>query len=127
MFFIGILIFLCVQYIRVFTYESPDFFYSVFYFSIISIATLFLLPFLNSLKDGKGVLFKALTILSLTSYSIYLLNFTLIKLLIIDEFSNIEINWLKYILFWVLSILISIINYKYFEMPIMKLRDKFKF
>lgn len=106
-------------------------YYSVFSFSLISIATLSLLPYLSSLKNGKGFFYKPITYISLISYSMYLLNFSLIQVWIIDQ-----IHWdllisntpvivlLKYSLYWVLLFTLSILLYKYFESPMTRLREK---
>ncbi|WP_372757303.1 acyltransferase family protein [Mariniflexile sp.] len=104
----------------------------VFSFSVVSIATLFLLPYLSLLKNGRGFIYKYTTIISLISYSMYLVNYTIVL-----EWIIIKIDWRilanfnshialisKNVLFWFLTIFISIITYKYFEIPLMKLRDK---
>ncbi len=102
----------------------------VFSFSLIALATLMLLPFLSTFKKGEGKLYKAVTYISLTSYSIYLVNYTLIQKLVVKkiDFSHfIENSYLlmgiKYFLFYFLTITLSILLYKYWEMPMMKLRD----
>ncbi|WP_185151762.1 acyltransferase family protein [Chryseobacterium sp. SN22] len=70
------------------------------------------LPFLNSIIT-KG---------SLISYSMYLLNLTVISILILQPLTlNI---WIKFILFWVATITASILMYKYVEQPFMRLRDR---
>ena len=104
----------------------------VFSFSIISLATFCLLPYLSSLKTGKGLVFRNITVFSMISYSMYLVNYTLVL-----EWIIIKINWdslnafngyfaliVKYLLFWILTVFISIFLYKYFEKPVLKFRDK---
>jgi peptidoglycan/LPS O-acetylase OafA/YrhL len=95
-----------------------------------SLATLFCLPFLSGLKTGKGFPYRAVTFISLISYSMYLVNLSLVKNWVIDR-----IDWTnifrsgpilvlsRYSLFWLLTILLSVVLYKYFEVPVMKLRD----
>ena len=102
----------------------------VFSFSVISLGTLFLLPFLNDFKKGKSVFYKIITYISLVSYSMYLLNLSIVREWIINK-----INWndilsngyliiiIKYSLYWFLTIVLSILLYKYFEIPLTKLRD----
>lgn len=102
-------------------------------FTTISMATLFLLPFLSDIKTGRGFFYKTITRISLISYSMYLVNLSLVKNWIIDN-----INWTdifsngyllvfcKYSLFWLLTIFLSVILYKYFERPVMNLREKNK-
>ena len=93
-----------------------------------SLATLFLLPFLSTVKKGRGNVFKILTSISLISYSMYLVNYTLVQQWILDKmvFSvNVQLEiLLKFILFWIITIIISIIIYKYFEVPTTRLRGK---
>ncbi|WP_339887754.1 acyltransferase [uncultured Flavobacterium sp.] len=106
-------------------------YFKVFYFSIISLATLFTLPFLSVLKIKAGIFYKPISYLSLISYSMYLLNLNVIQIWIINRIdwniflsNDFLISIIKYIVFWILVILLSILLYKYFELPMMKLRDK---
>lgn len=101
----------------------------VFTFTLNSIGTLFVLPYLSEVKTGKGFFYKAITYISIISYSMYLINYTLVKDWIIPmldiDFNNFYFNLLiKYMLFWVLTIILSVLLYKYFEVPTTKLRDK---
>ena len=102
----------------------------VFSFSLIAFATLLLLPFLSAYKNGSGIIYKAVTYISLISYSMYLVNYALIQKLFLKKLDltpyieNImTIIGLKYVLFYLLTIVLSILLYKYWEMPMMKLRD----
>ncbi len=115
-------------------FENFGLYHCVFSFSLTSIGTLLLLPFLSSLKTGKGLVFKTLTYTSLISYSMYLVNLTLVQKWILG---NLNWTWLQnyneslflciqFSLFWILVYLISILLYKYFELPTMKLRERFK-
>ena len=103
----------------------------VFSFTIVSIATLLLLPYLSELKTGKGLLFKPITYISLMSYSMYLLNLSIVQKWIIDKipWSNFIDNpnilvVSKYGSYWLLVITLSLLIYKYFEIPMTSLRDK---
>lgn len=106
------------------------FFNCVLSFSITSLATALLLPNLSSMQSGKGMIAKTLTIISLISYSMYLINLSLIQQNLLNKIpwnNYIANGWLiiaiKYLLFWILTILGSILLYKYFEVPTTKLRD----
>lgn len=106
-------------------------YYCVFGFSVTSVATALLLPFLNNLKSGKGLFYKALTSISLISYSMYLLNLSVVQRWILGSINWISLsnnymllNVIKYLLFWMLTIALSILLYKYYETPMTKLRDK---
>jgi len=126
----GIVLFLALKFEVPSLAHINGLFYTVFYFSCISLATLSMLPYLSTLRSGNGLLFKAVTYISLTSYSMYLLNFWLIQHWIIKK-----INWngiiqnealslgAKFLSYWILVVFLSILLYKYFEVPMTKLRD----
>jgi peptidoglycan/LPS O-acetylase OafA/YrhL len=105
-------------------------YFSVFSFSLTSFATLCLLPLLSTLKKGRGFFYKWFTYISLISYSMYLLHFSIVQQWIINRIdwgvlldSNYSVLAIKYILYWALTIILSIMLYKYFEIPMMNLRD----
>lgn len=107
-----------------------------FYLTIQSLLILCLLPFLSTNKVNKENAFtKSITKISLISYSIYLVNYSLVKgyiLLHVEQILNVYIsadylNVVLILLFWILSISIPLFIYKYYELPIMNLRDKIKF
>lgn len=130
LFILGIVLFLLIKYADRYHMHTFGLYQCVFSFSLASFATLILLPFLSQLKSGKGVVFKSFTYISLISYSMYLLHFSVIQKWIIN---NLDLGVLpayarisaKYVLYWVLTILISLLMFKYFERPIMKLRERF--
>lgn len=129
-FSIGVLIFLIQKFYL--DYKSLSLYFSVFSFSLTSIATMFLFPTLMEMKSGKGVVYKVITYISLISYSMYLINLSIVQNWILKsiDFSGLaELNGylfiaVKYFLYWFFTISISIILYKYFELPFMKLRTK---
>jgi len=107
-------------------------YHCVFSFSITSITTLLFLPYLSNIKEGNGIIYKIVTYFSLTSYSIYLINFSLVKFWILNkiDFSFVsEFNGylgiiLKISLYWFLTIFLSVLLYKYYEIPTTNIRDK---
>lgn len=130
---LGISIFALSKCIKVYDLVAFDSFYNcVVSFSFTSIATLLLLPFLSNLRTGSGAVYKGITVISLISYSMYLLNLTIVHKIIIRE----SIPWhllpenlfttviLKYSAYWIFTLLGSIILYKYYEIPLTRLRDK---
>ncbi len=131
LFMTGLFIFAANKFLYASGIMSMGSYYNcVLSFLITSIATLCLLPFLSTLKTGKGLLFKWITLISLISYSMYLLHFSVIQGFVINRipwykvFSNeVLVIFVKNILYWTLTILCSIIIYKYYEIPMMKLRD----
>ncbi|KNB60136.1 hypothetical protein AC804_12965 [Chryseobacterium sp. Hurlbut01] len=128
-FFIAVFLFVLYYVIDI----KESFFVRNFVFTLTSVTILLFLPFLGSLKKNSSIFFKPITYLSLISYSLYLVNSILIKY--IEEFINwdkimavakinysLNIKWTFALLFnfflsWLLSIVVSILIYKYFEIP----------
>ncbi len=105
----------------------------VFSFALVAVGTLLLLPFLSTYKHGSGRIYRWLTTISLISYSMYLINLSVVIFIALpmvrhlvpfelteDIFGSI----IQYVLFWVFTIVGSMLIYKYFEMPMTKLREK---
>jgi peptidoglycan/LPS O-acetylase OafA/YrhL len=101
---------------------------------VIALGVALILPYLNDIKHGKGVLFKIITYISLTSYSAYLINLALVQDIVVYNLSKLLpghwplgiLSFVQLILFFTLTFGGAILLYKYFELPIMKLRDKKK-
>jgi peptidoglycan/LPS O-acetylase OafA/YrhL len=135
LFGVGIVLFLSLNSIRYFQLAGYGLYQCVFSFTATAVATLCLLPLLSTYQHRKksGTIYYSVTVISLVSYSMYLINLTLVKNSIIgvipwSEFPTnfaTGINLLKYALYWILTIGISIVMYKYFELPIMRLRNRF--
>ncbi len=129
--YIGLFLFLLVKALflaKVFPYGGL--YSSVFSFSVESLATALLLPYLSDLKKGSGKLHSSITLISLVSYSMYLLHLTIIQVHVVDKlFSETWIanaalsSLVQYTLYWTLTIVGAILLYKYFEIPTTKLRD----
>ena len=68
------------------------------------------------------------THISLISYSMYLLNLAVISEVLYTNFPprGIHTAWAEYCLYWSLVIILSTLLYKYFEKPVMDLRDRFR-
>lgn len=93
-----------------------------------SLSILALLPMLSNWKQCKYKwISEPITIISKISYSMYLINATLLMgflnryFPVIDRPSAVKV----YILFWVLTLGLSYLNFTYFEKPTTKLREKF--
>ena len=128
-FILGILVLLTNKFLIPF--DSHSLYSCVFSFSVDAVATLLLLPYLNEVKNGHGVIYKMITGIALISYSIYLVNYSLAMERILKSFTfNLGNGYLNfsvhYFLFWAMTIVLSILMYKYFELPMMNLRNKFK-
>ena len=114
-------------------YEIAPVYFYIFSLSLESIACLLLLPYLSQLTKGKGKVFALITHISLISYSMYLLNYSLILRFGFSSF--IESDWLLesgipmltiwvYVLYWLTVIVLSTLLYTYFELPMMQVREK---
>lgn len=123
---------------KVLYYQFPTmegFFYSNIFFPLFCTGILALLPILSEYKIEKyNKITTAVTYISLISYSLYLIHYSLVKKLLIDTlfFNSYDENStviliLKNMFYWVVSIVGALIVYKYFEIPTTKLRDKIKF
>lgn len=127
----GIIIFLVSRYFLPYYLPISSMYFCVYSFTVISIGTLFLLPFLSELRLCKGFLYKPVSYLSVTSYSLYLINLSIVQRWIIESIPwrvitsnyNVIVS-LKYLLFWSLSICLSIGLYKYFEAPMTSIRER---
>jgi peptidoglycan/LPS O-acetylase OafA/YrhL len=106
-------------------YKIPNntFYKEVTYLTLSPISAMLMLPFIRSIHI-TGVAGKAITHISKISYSLYLIN-GIVDAAIMDNFpvKNSTDGIIKYLLFWTISIVCSTLLYKYFERPIMNLRD----
>lgn len=125
-FVVGLIVFLTVKFaIDFHILKINSLFTSVLYFSITPLSVLFIIPKAYFLRKTKLIfLYKLITVTSLVSYSMYLLNLTIITLLILLP---LNINYgLKFILFWFLTIIGSILMYIFVEKPFMQMRERIK-
>lgn len=98
-------------------------FLNVFYFSLIGVSALFLLPLLDNLNSTNELL-KPIEILSKISYSMYLIQIPLFQLFIrFIPVNSCGSSIVRYSIYWLCLILLSAINYRYFEKYFLKLRD----
>jgi len=134
---LGVLAILGFRYLEInwqhlFFDDRPAIFMSVYYLSIQSFLVLLLLPYLSDFKTHReNLLISSIRNISLSSYSIYLVNYSLVKGIVLVYIQNLLVtlvndDLLELILismFWILSIGSSILLYKHFELPFMNLRD----
>lgn len=112
--------------------DRNSLFFSVFSFSLMSVGTLFLLPFLSSYKATPYKILKPVTYISLVSYSMYLVNLTFIQTWVIGQMFVyphvfryfISSAYIVFAMYLFLCFIISFFLYKYFEIPTTRLRDK---
>ncbi len=105
--------------------DPVGFYAKTFYFSVIGFSAAMLLPFADSIKSFKYPFGKAITHISIISYSMYLVNLALVAQVI-------EVNFMPetksaaaitYILYWTIVVALSTLLYKFFEKPMMDLRE----
>ena len=131
--FLPILGFIALYYLK-FKNPSNTSEYTVVWLPIIKSFIVFLsLPFLAQWKELRFTkISKAVTFISLISYSMYLTNLTVVIHMIIKH--AIHGNYLhkhvlpsywqyEYLLFWAITIVLSYLTYVTIEVPFMKLRD----
>ena len=116
-------------YLKTMNVDMPgNLFWKIFYFNVVSFAITFILPWLTSIKIRSGHFFnKAITHVSLVSYSLYLTHL-LVMFVIITLLNKISINGLqilKFISCWFFCILGASILYRIFELPMTNLRERF--
>jgi peptidoglycan/LPS O-acetylase OafA/YrhL len=105
-----------------------SFYRDFFELSVSPIGTLLLLPFLASIRTGSGVVHRCFTLISKISYSMYLLHFSLIQLIIIPAiFGHIHfygVAYVEYLTYYCLTIGLSYLLFRYYELPMMNIRDR---
>lgn len=100
------------------------------YFPFIGLSMMLLMPYMDGWRTARGIwsrfgIARAVTHISLISYSMYLLNLTPIMLNIIERIptASAQVAWLKVLLFWGLVLAGSTLLFKYFERPVTELRE----
>lgn len=120
---IGIVLIFCILNV-----EAPEntIYKQTFYFSLVPFAVMLFLPIAESYKKSSGVVPIAIQHISKISYSMYLINLALVAEVIRDNIppEGGADGIFKYLLYWMVVILGSTLLFKYFEKPIMDLRDK---
>ncbi|PWN64234.1 acyltransferase family protein [Chryseobacterium viscerum] len=128
-FFISGIILAVIHQFFIMNYGPNTFFGATLSFSMISIYAMLLLPFLDSIRSAPKIILNPITYVSLTSYSMYLINYSLVQEWIIGKVDFLHSPQLlntgiTFCIYLCLVMMISILMYKYFEVPTTKLRDK---
>ena len=108
--------------------ETYPFVWNVIYLPLASISIAFYMPFFSQLETTIGIIKKPIEFISKISYAIYLFHYSVILQLIMlfvdrENTSLIQFHMITAFYFTVL-ILISYVCYRFYEKPIMDLRDK---
>jgi peptidoglycan/LPS O-acetylase OafA/YrhL len=132
-FIASILLFAAARLLPLYVVSPTGLYNCVFSTVTVALATFLVLPALSSYQLRKGIFYKSVTVISLVSYSMYVLHLSLIREWIVKKINwenlglSSPLNWIApYILYWGLIIFLSILLYKYFEAPILKRRDRIK-
>jgi peptidoglycan/LPS O-acetylase OafA/YrhL len=126
---IGLVLIVLIGIIPQWFFPNSVFYFCNIFFIVSAISILLVLPYLSQLKSGSGILYKWVSYTSLISYSMYLTHASLIMIFVIPKISFLQtgqplIIVARFILYWVLSYAVSILLFKYFEIPFMALRHK---
>ncbi|MCH4551170.1 acyltransferase [Aestuariibaculum sp. L182] len=130
LFMVGVILFSGIHVLIYFNNLTPvntPLFFNVFYLPLISISLLLFFPSIIEI-DIQGYVKILTTKLSIISYALYLLNYSVVLLSIqhigsICEASMI-IKIITLLTYWGLSFYLSHLLYTYFEKPMTNLRDK---
>ncbi len=100
---------------------------NVFFFTLTSIGVMLLLPTLSYWQPRSQLLVKIITHISLISYSMYLINHSLVIGLVqrvIPADASQSVRFSAYLVYWISTIGVSTLIYQYIEVPFMRFRDK---
>lgn len=129
MFFLGALLFIIVH-LYIFkaglTPNVTSLFFNIFYLPLVSISVALLFPIFSNWKNNTILVLKPFTTISILSYSMYLVNYSIV-VLTLQYFINAELTifnkTLLLVTFLLLTIILSYTLYTFFEKPILRLRD----
>uniref|UniRef100_UPI0030D7C919 acyltransferase family protein n=1 Tax=uncultured Planktosalinus sp. TaxID=1810935 RepID=UPI0030D7C919 len=126
--FIGFLLFHFLIGLNNLSIQEYPFMWNVIYLPFCSICIAFSLPFLSQWKSAPINILKPITVISLISYSMYLLHYSIILQLMryFVPIENLEIGekQLFVIIYLLLTIILSLLLYRIYEKPMMDLRDR---
>lgn len=108
--------------------ENYPFFFTVLFLPLNSISICLMLPYLINLRIKNGFFLYFATLISLISYSIYLLHYTIILhglKTIFPSDSLRDFDLLFYtLMYWLLVFVLSVVLYRFYEFPLTNLRNK---
>ncbi len=111
------------------------FYTTVIYFPLSATGILLFLPYLSNMRIGKGAFSKIVTYISIISYSLYLINYSLLRQFIIKDvlynniIAKIHISaaatyLIEYVSYWILLFALSHLMFIFVEHPFIKNRKK---
>jgi len=123
------LFFYVLPYLGV-TIENFPFFYNVLYFPVLSTLILCAIPYLSEFKniDKKSFFYRVITFISVISYSVYLLHYSVVLFVLRAHFYSKDNTFLEALLlttmYFLISIGLAVLLHKYYEKPMMNIRDR---
>ncbi|NQY07601.1 MAG: acyltransferase, partial [Flavobacteriaceae bacterium] len=116
-------------YISVFNNHiaADPFFWNIFALPLYSIIMMFMLPYFSEWKIAPDWLSKPVTTISVISYSMYLLHYSVILFFVksLPYILGVHIPfYIQVFLYFILTLIGAYLCYKYYEKPMMDLRDK---
>lgn len=125
---LGIVMFVSIHFYLFKSALNPNaylLFYNVFYLPLLSVNILLFFPFFSTYKSKNN---KVVVNISLWSYSLYLVNYSIVLLTIkqfifVSDLSGLN-KFLILLSYWVLSFMLAYLMFNYFEKPILKFRDR---
>ena len=108
--------------------NTYPFIWNVIYLPLASLSIAFFLPFLSQLETSIGIIKKPIEFISKISYSIYLLHYSVILQLVMlfvdrEKTSLLQLHLIT-VFYLTITIVVSYVCYRFFEKPMMDLRDK---
>lgn len=111
-----------------FQMEGFKFFWNVIYLPLNSLAIAFCIPYIYYLSKPFKLLENWIEKISIYSYSIYLIHYSIVLTLLTNflPIKNYSIyqKFILFIIYLIITYLLSFVSYKYFEKPMMDIRDK---
>ncbi|QXP61769.1 acyltransferase family protein [Olleya sp. HaHaR_3_96] len=130
---LGVVLFVGVHVYIFIKSLDPDhflFFFNVYYLSAVSISILLTFPLFSNWRSS-GILQKPITTISLWSYSIYLVNYSIVLLSIQHCVAISDLTTLTklgvLVGYWSATFVLSYLLFSFFEYPIIKFRDSARF
>lgn len=121
-FVIGVF-FLCI--ISNYDFGGSDLYGKNLIYACSPLALMLFLPLAHSIKTAPSIILKPITFLSEVSYSLYLINL-MVAVIIAHNFpiQNTTDGTIKYIVYWIVVIVLAWILHKFYEKPMTNLRDR---
>jgi peptidoglycan/LPS O-acetylase OafA/YrhL len=108
--------------------ETHPVLWNVFYLPLISVAVACFLPFLSDWKAEQSWIKKPIVFVSTVSYAVYLLHYSIVLQLLkhfISYDSNNPIELYGFaVAYFTITFFLSYVLYRFYEKPMMDLRDK---